>query len=76
MPEYRRLYARGAYVPADYRVWLAARVAPLLRRHGLGSGEPKDVRIGDGAFPDGAMPQQPVEVVAAPVNGPDQLTLL
>jgi hypothetical protein len=32
---YRELYGRGAYVPAEYRGWLARRVAPLLARHGL-----------------------------------------
>jgi hypothetical protein len=35
VPHYRRLYGRGAYVSKDYRRWLAARVAPLVRRHGL-----------------------------------------
>ena len=33
--EYRKLYGRGAYLPADYRDALRARVAPLLRKHGL-----------------------------------------
>ena len=28
---YRRLYATGAYVPAEYKEWLRARTAPLLR---------------------------------------------
>jgi DNA repair photolyase len=32
---YARLYRRGAYVDPAYRRALAARVAPLLRRHGL-----------------------------------------
>ncbi|WP_261326486.1 intein-containing Rv2578c family radical SAM protein [Modestobacter marinus] len=32
---YRALYGRGAYVPAEYRTWLAGRVAPILARHGL-----------------------------------------
>src|SRR3712207_4251090 len=32
---YARLYRRGAYVDPGYRRDLAARVAPLLRRHGL-----------------------------------------
>ncbi|WP_281688942.1 intein-containing Rv2578c family radical SAM protein [Pseudonocardia thermophila] len=32
---YAHLYRRGAYVDPDYRRMLAARVAPLLRRHGL-----------------------------------------
>jgi DNA repair photolyase len=33
--EYRALYRRGAYLPADYRNMLRDRVAPLLARHGL-----------------------------------------
>jgi len=33
---YRRLYRRSAYVPADYREWLQARVRPLLERYGVG----------------------------------------
>jgi DNA repair photolyase len=32
---YEQLYGRGAYVPAEYRSWLARRVAPVLARHGL-----------------------------------------
>jgi DNA repair photolyase len=35
---YARLYRRGAYVEQAYRRTLAARVAPLLRRHGLARG--------------------------------------
>jgi DNA repair photolyase len=35
VPRYQQLYRRGAYVPAEYRSWLAARVAPILSRHGL-----------------------------------------
>jgi DNA repair photolyase len=35
--EYRRLYRRGAYLPAEYRAELARRAAPLLRKHGLAS---------------------------------------
>lgn len=27
--------ARQAYAPKEYRTWLAARVRPLLRKHGL-----------------------------------------
>ncbi|MCM3662082.1 Rv2578c family radical SAM protein [Georgenia satyanarayanai] len=38
VPEYQRLYGRGAYAPDAYRTWLAERVAPLLRRHGLARG--------------------------------------
>jgi DNA repair photolyase len=33
--EYRRLYRRGAYLPADYRDELRTRVAPLVARYGL-----------------------------------------
>jgi DNA repair photolyase len=32
---YAQLYRRGAYVDREYRDRLAARVRPLLRRHGL-----------------------------------------
>src|SRR3954467_6736484 len=31
---YERMYARRAYVPAEYRSWLSQRVAPLLAEHG------------------------------------------
>jgi DNA repair photolyase len=33
--KYRRLYGDRAYVPEEYRRWLAERVRPLRRRHGL-----------------------------------------
>src|SRR5919206_496542 len=36
LPRYQQLYRRGAYVPAEYRAWLRARVGPLLDRHGFG----------------------------------------
>src|SRR4051794_21135726 len=32
---YAELYRGGAYAPKEYRTWLAARVQPLLRSHGL-----------------------------------------
>ena len=35
LPKYRELYKRGAYAPTEYRKWLAARINPLLRAHGL-----------------------------------------
>jgi len=41
---YARLYRRGAYVAPEYRRALAARVAPLLRRHGLDRGHEPTVR--------------------------------
>jgi DNA repair photolyase len=61
LPGYRRLYARGAYVPAEYRDWLRARVGPLLERHGFGRsaahrdapGVPGDP---ESRFPAGSLP--------------------
>jgi DNA repair photolyase len=38
--EYRALYRRGAYLPADYRAMLRGRAARLLAKHGL-NGEPR-----------------------------------
>jgi DNA repair photolyase len=48
---YARLYRRGSYVDPDYRRALGARVAPLLRRHGL-TGAVDALR--DPGQPDGA----------------------
>ena len=67
VPRYEQLYARRAYVPAEYRTWLARRVAPLLARHGLdrqnggtarkveaiATGVPGDEEVG---FPAGSLP--------------------
>jgi DNA repair photolyase len=68
VPRYQQLYARRAYVPAEYRTWLQQRVAPLLRRHGLdrqsggsargasdpvATGVPGDEEVG---FPAGSLP--------------------
>lgn len=40
VPEYRSMYyGQNAYAPKEYRRWLAARVAPLLRAHGLVRGQ-------------------------------------
>jgi DNA repair photolyase len=65
---YEQLYARRAYVPAEYRTWLARRVAPLLAAHGLdrqkggaarkihprtATGVPGDEEVG---FPAGSLP--------------------
>ncbi|MEW5813383.1 MAG: Rv2578c family radical SAM protein [Actinomycetota bacterium] len=36
--EYRHLYRRGAYLPADYRAMLAQRAAPLVAKYGLAPG--------------------------------------
>lgn len=59
--EYRALYRRGAYLPADYRAMLSARAAPLLAKHGL-NGAPRRTE-----------PLQPV--AAAVVAAPEQATL-
>lgn len=80
VPRYRRLYARGAYVSAEYREQLTRRVAPLLDRHGLnrqsggtarqvageGSGVPGDAQAD---FPAGSLP------IPARGADPEQLTL-
>ena len=67
-PRYEQLYARRAYVSADYRTWLSQRVAPLLAKHGLdrqkggaartataaiATGVPGDEEVG---FPAGSLP--------------------
>ncbi len=38
VPRYRELYAGGAYAPKAYRQWLAHRIRPLIRAHGLDEG--------------------------------------
>jgi DNA repair photolyase len=64
VPRYEQLYARRAYVPAEYRTWLAQRVSPLLAKHGLdrqkggqarqiATGVPGDEEVG---FPAGSLP--------------------
>ncbi|MEC5182989.1 DNA repair photolyase [Cryobacterium sp. MP_3.1] len=35
LPRYRELYKRGTYAPKEYRQWLAERIQPLIRAHGL-----------------------------------------
>ncbi len=65
---YQQLYARRAYVPAEYRTWLAQRVGPILAAHGLdrqkggaarkvdaalSTGVPGDAEVG---FPAGSLP--------------------
>lgn len=32
---YHAMYAHGTYAPKDYRQWLAAKLRPIIRRHGL-----------------------------------------
>jgi DNA repair photolyase len=70
VPRYEQMYARRAYVPAEYRTWLAQRVAPIIARHGLdrqsggtarkaiATGVPGDEEAGfpAGSLPTGGMP--------------------
>jgi DNA repair photolyase len=46
LSRYREMYARSAYPPKGYRAWLARRLAPLLRRHGLDRRPKKDSATG------------------------------
>ncbi|WP_088317283.1 Rv2578c family radical SAM protein [Kineosporia sp. R_H_3] len=86
VPRYRELYGRGAYASKEYRLWLGARVRPLLRRHGLTPpgnlrGIPGD---DEGEYPAGSMPGAADEAAdgaadgaAAPRDGAaEQLTIL
>ena len=79
LERYAELYRGGAYVEAAYRRDLAARVRPLLRRHGLDAGghrmstDEREGREGPGTWPTGATPTVPAPVVTA---GPEQLRLL
>jgi DNA repair photolyase len=54
---YARLYRRGAYVEPEYRQSLAARVAPLLRRHGL-AGPVMPPSVGVDPASDAAAPRE------------------
>jgi DNA repair photolyase len=40
VPKYRAMYSAGAYAPKEYRTWLAARIRPMVRAHGLERGRP------------------------------------
>jgi DNA repair photolyase len=83
LPRYRRLYARGAYVPAEYRDWLRARVGPLLERHGFGGSAAQRPGAGvpgdpESRFPPGSLPtvRPPAPGRTEPTKGPTQATLL
>ncbi|RBY98090.1 radical SAM protein [Blastococcus sp. TF02-8] len=82
VPRYERMYARRAYVSAEYRSWLSARVAPLLTRHGLdrqsggaarqvdgplATGVPGDEEVG---FPEGSLPTGGLPGVRPPWQQP------
>ncbi|PSL36920.1 DNA repair photolyase [Labedella gwakjiensis] len=38
VPRYREMYSAGSYAPKAYRQWLANRIRPLIRAHGLDEG--------------------------------------
>lgn len=38
VPQYRSLFSGGTYAAQEYRKWLAARILPLMRAHGLERG--------------------------------------
>jgi DNA repair photolyase len=74
VPGYLRLYGRGSQASKEYRTWLAARIRPLVARHGLARrppaahrGMPGDV---EASFPAGSLPEE------RPRSGPVQETLL
>ncbi len=46
LPRYRQMYGRGTYAPQEYRRWLAGRIKPLIRAHGLQRGEEDPVTGG------------------------------
>ncbi|MCZ2839038.1 intein-containing Rv2578c family radical SAM protein [Modestobacter sp. VKM Ac-2985] len=83
---YRQLYGRGAYVPAEYRTWLAGRVAPVLARYGLdrqSGGAARGVDTGSGlglpgdesaGFPAGSLPTRRPAPTAVE-EPPEQLSL-
>jgi DNA repair photolyase len=81
VPRYQQLYARRAYVPAEYRTWLTQRVAPLLRKHGLdrqkggaaiATGVPGDEEVGfpAGSLPSGGLPGVRPKGQHPPAQGP------
>jgi DNA repair photolyase len=84
VPRYRELYARGSYVTKAYRTWLADRVAPLIRRHGLGPREePEETEETEeqgipgepeGRWPRGSVPKP--RDAEEPAPRPEQLPLL
>jgi DNA repair photolyase len=52
---YQRLYARSAYVPGEYRTWLAERTTAAARRHGV---HPQARFIRPGASMEATTPEE------------------
>lgn len=76
---YRELYGNGSYVDRGYRRLLAARVGPLVRRHGLDTRinreatQAESTADAESAWPSGSLPDvAPQDAVVHE----DQLTLL
>jgi prophage antirepressor-like protein len=42
----RMYYGKNSYAPKEYRKWLAAKIKPLIRKHGLALGEEDPVTGG------------------------------
>ena len=53
VPRYRAMYLDNTFAPADYRRWLAERIRPILRAHGVGVGQ-VDPATGSMGFSGGA----------------------
>ncbi len=70
VPEYERLYARGATLPAEYRRTLARRVADAARAHGVGSGAMLDAGNPVRGVPGQAEASFPAGSLPAGRNGP------
>jgi DNA repair photolyase len=72
LPQYDDLYSRGSNSSKAYRQWLAARVRPIIRRHGLerprsARGIPGDT---ESEYPNGSLPE------SARKSVDEQLTLM
>jgi DNA repair photolyase len=71
---YEALYAHGVNPPGSYRRALAARIAPLLEKHGFGPERKAAIRADDEAgFPEGSLPTLDAQRPDVPA---DQLSLL
>ncbi|QTE28029.1 Rv2578c family radical SAM protein [Pengzhenrongella sicca] len=73
LARYRGLYGRGAYVPTEYKDWLGARVAPLLRTHGFAAHAEWEaaggLRSEEGAYPVGSIVRGAGRGRSGPVAG-------
>jgi DNA repair photolyase len=63
---YRAMYLDNTYAPKDYRRWLAERIRPIMRAHGVGLGR-VDPATGSMGFSDGPVDVRPA---ALGVEGP------